>query len=51
MASPRRLASGDCVDTGDGATDPYGTGFWYYDANNPDDCGWFDDSGFSSGDM
>ena len=41
---------GDCFDTDNGATDPYGDGCGYYDAY-PSDCGGYDDNDFSSDDM
>ena len=41
----RRLR--DCIDTDDGATDPYGTDCEYYDGT-PGDCGGYDDTDFSS---
>ena len=50
-SAPRRgrqlMTFGGCVDTDNGVTDPYGDGCEYYDGA-PGECGWYDDSDFSS---
>ena len=50
QAHPRRLTSGDCVDTDNDATNPYGDGCDDY-AGIPSWCGDYDGANFSSNDM
>ena len=46
----RQLTSGDCVDSDNGANDPYGDGCEDY-TDSPSRCGGYDDDDFSSDDM
>jgi hypothetical protein len=50
-ARTRQLTSGDCFDTDNGATDPYGAGCadWY--DSNQGGCGDYDSESFASNDM